>query len=155
MRGTLIQMLILLAVAVVPALATARWHPRSPFFPPDVPPELSSGETAVTQLADDEVSVEQALAWGESVLWIDARSTKEYTKNHIPGAHLLNEQDWEGQLFEVLDAAPLNDPGRVVVYCGSQRCGASRAVADRLRKEAGLERVYVLHGGWDGRTGQE
>jgi rhodanese-related sulfurtransferase len=38
---------------------------------------------------------------------------------------------------------------RTVVYCSSQSCAASHEVARRLREEAGLDNVYVLHGGWE------
>ena len=38
---------------------------------------------------------------------------------------------------------------KVVVYCGSEGCNASREVARRLRKEAQLPNVFVLEGGWD------
>jgi rhodanese-related sulfurtransferase len=38
---------------------------------------------------------------------------------------------------------------RTVVYCSTQACHASHEVAKRLREEAGLQNVYVLHGGWE------
>jgi len=38
---------------------------------------------------------------------------------------------------------------RVVVYCNSQRCDASREVAVRLRHELQIDNVFVLQGGWN------
>ncbi|PYL22181.1 MAG: hypothetical protein DMF37_12620 [Verrucomicrobia bacterium] len=41
-------------------------------------------------------------------------------------------------------------PGKkIVVYCSSLSCNASREVARRLRKEAQLSDVFVLEGGWE------
>jgi len=95
-----------------------------------------------------------ALAWGDEVLWVDARPEAAYATQHIPGAAWLTSGEWETGLFEVLER--VSAEGWVVVYCGSQRCGASREVAERLRDEVGLERVVVLHGGWDAwKSGQE
>jgi rhodanese-related sulfurtransferase len=38
---------------------------------------------------------------------------------------------------------------KIVVYCSSQSCNASREVAKRLRNEAQLKNVFVLDGGWE------
>ena len=35
-------------------------------------------------------------AWlGKTALWVDARSAKEYDAEHLPGAILLNLEDWD------------------------------------------------------------
>jgi rhodanese-related sulfurtransferase len=44
---------------------------------------------------------------------------------------------------------------RVVVYCSSESCGASREVARRLREEARLQNVFVLEGGWEAWLGEK
>lgn len=147
MRRTLWQVVGLLVLCVLPAVATAWWHPRSPYRA-----EESGNSTVV--LADDEVTLATALAWEKAVLWVDARSQADFEAQHIPGAVWLSAGEWEAGLFEVLERVP--EDGWVVVYCGSERCGASREVADRLRDEVGLKRVVVLHGGWDAwKAGQE
>jgi len=83
----------------------------------------------------------------EGVIWVDARSADEFAKDHIPGALLLNESNWDALFPDFLDAW---QPGeRVVVYCSSLSCQASNEVAERLREEAGFEEIYVLKGGWE------
>lgn len=142
MKQTLWQAVFLLGLCVLPALATAWWHPRSPYL---ADASVQASESVV--LADDEISVSAALSLQEPLLWVDARSVADYEETHIPGAVRLSLDEWEGGVFEVLERVPVE--GWVVVYCGSRQCGASREVADRLREEMGLDRVKVLHGGWE------
>lgn len=98
-------------------------------------------------LAEGEIALKEALALSSTALWADARSDQEYFAGHIPSALRLNEDRWDGLLPEFLSAW---EPGQtVIVYCGSQQCRASHAVADRLRSEVGLPNVYVLKGGWE------
>ena len=93
------------------------------------------------------VNVDQARAWGQNAIWIDARPDEEFAHDHVPGALLLNEDRWNELLPEFLAAW---SPGKkVVVYCSSLSCNASREVARRLRKEAQLPDVFVLEGGWE------
>ena len=133
----------ILLLALLPAVATAYWHPRSPFF-------INESDTKVStlhELAEGEVTLAEVRGWAPPAFWIDARSAGRYEREHVPGAVLLNEAEWEARLFDVLAVLPADRP--VVVYCDGRRCDASHAVARRLRDEAGLEAVYVLHGGWD------
>ncbi|MCC7205586.1 MAG: rhodanese-like domain-containing protein [Phycisphaeraceae bacterium] len=95
-----------------------------------------------------EVDLAQALAWDrlQALIWIDARSEAAYAQQHIPGAILLNEDQWD-ELFPAFFARW--QPGlEVVVYCDSSLCDASYQVAERLRKDLHSDRVHVLHGGW-------
>lgn len=143
------QVGFMLLIAAVPAFATAWWHPRSPFAEPPTSAGANVGATGrdAVVLGEFEVDIATALGWGGRALWIDARPDASYQAELIPGALHLNEGRWEDGLFEVLDRVTADT--RVVVYCGSQQCGASHAVADRLREETGLEHVYILHRGWD------
>lgn len=82
----------------------------------------------------------------EDLLWVDARSETSFREGSIPGAVLVNEGDWEAGVERFLEVW---EPDlTVVVYCDSEACGASEAVAARLREELGIERVEVLKGGW-------
>ena len=38
---------------------------------------------------------------------------------------------------------------KIIVYCSSLSCNASREVGHRVRKEAQLSDVFVLEGGWE------
>ena len=102
-------------------------------------------------IAPDEVTLEQAQSWGDTVLWVDARPTEQFEREHIPAALSLNEDSWDELLPQML--AQWSPEKHVVVYCSSQSCAASHDVARRLREEAGLKNVYVLHGGWEGWLG--
>jgi len=133
-RSLFSQALLLLALAFLPALGEALYLREEVSW--DAPP-----------VANDEVTIQDALAWGESLLWVDARPDAEFETKHIPGALSLNEDRWNELLPQVLTTwAPEK---RTVVYCSSQSCAASHEVARRLREEAGLKNVFVLHGGWE------
>ena len=80
-------------------------------------------------------------------MWIDARPQEQFNSAHVPGAVLLNEERWDELLPPLL--ATWSPDKRIVVYCSSQGCGASREVARRLRAQAGLKNVFVLQGGWE------
>jgi rhodanese-related sulfurtransferase len=95
----------------------------------------------------DEVTVAQTQAWGDSVMWVDARPDEEFEREHVPNAVVLNEDRWNELLPQML--AVWSPEKRVVIYCSTQSCGASRSIAKRLREEAQLTNVYVLEGGWD------
>jgi len=104
-------------------------------------PAWSWTKPTVTEVAADELK-----NWTQPPLWIDARSTNSYEKQHIPGAILLNETEWEQLLAGFL---AVWQPGtKVVVYCDSQTCDASQAVALRLQRELQITEIYVLKGGW-------
>ncbi len=133
-RSLFSQALLLLALAFLPALGEALYLREEVSW--DAPP-----------VANDEVTIQDALAWGESLLWVDARPDAQFETEHIPGALSLNEDRWNELLPQVLTTwAPEK---RTVVYCSSQSCAASHEVARRLREEAGLKNVFVLHGGWE------
>ena len=97
--------------------------------------------------ASEMVTLAQARAWGRNAIWVDARPDVEFERDHIPGAVLLNEDRWSELLPQFL--VTWSPEKRVVVYCSSQSCNASREVARRLRDEAQLKNVFVLQGGWE------
>jgi len=109
---------------------------------------------AVDATASDALAVSAAAvaAWGDRVMWVDARSAEAYAAEHVPGALHLNEEAWDDGLLGLMEGVV---PGvRVVVYCGSASCGTSRAVARRLRRDLGMDAVFALAGGWDGLMGE-
>jgi rhodanese-related sulfurtransferase len=129
MRLALRQVLAILLLAMLPAAATGLWHPRRPSW------------------QSDEVSLAAATAWGQAVLWIDARPDTDYARDHIPGALSLNEDRWDDLLPDVLDH--WDTTRKIVVYCSTLSCQASHDVARRLREEDALPNVFVLQGGWE------
>jgi len=128
------QALILTALALLPGAGEAIYFCDKISWRSPIPP---------SELA----TVAQARAWGENVIWIDARPEVEFARDHVPGALSLNEDRWSELLPQFLAGW---SPGRkIVVYCSSLSCNASREVARRLRREAQLPDVFVLEGGWE------
>jgi rhodanese-related sulfurtransferase len=119
----------LLLLALLPAVASALFHPRRPSW------------------QADEVVLSLAESWGDKVLWVDARPAEDYEHEHIPGAVSLNEDAWDALLPDALDAWTMERI--IVVYCSSLSCQASHEVAQRLREELGSRQVRVLKGGWE------
>lgn len=101
---------------------------------------------AEPELAAGEIRLVDARAL--EVLWIDARSEDDYHNDHIPGAILLKEDNWETGIVELMGAW-LMQPTPIVVYCGSESCGTSKRIADRLREALPDAEIYSLKGGWD------
>lgn len=133
-KGAVLQALLLLATAAIPAVGTGVFHPKRPAW-------------SAAALAPGETDLLGASAFGERVLWVDARPAAEFEAGHIPGAVRLEGEGWDELLPAVLDQWEENRV--IVVYCSSQSCRLSHEVADRLREEVGLEPVYVLKGGWE------
>jgi rhodanese-related sulfurtransferase len=133
-RKAVRQALLLLVLAAPAALVSGLLHPKAPAWQE---PPLGPGE----------VRLRAVLAWEEEVVWLDARSRAEYEEAHIPGALLLNEDEWEALFFDFL--AVWDPEATIVVYCGGAQCEASQHVAERLRRELGSETIYVLKGGWN------
>ena len=128
---TLRQLTLVLALALVPALVSGAWQLRW---------------RAEEPLAPGEVRLATARQWGDQVQWVDARSRAKYERTHIPGALLLNEDEWDKLVGPFLDAWDADKT--LIVYCDGASCAASEAVAERIRTELKIGGVYVLKGGW-------
>jgi rhodanese-related sulfurtransferase len=126
--------LVLVALAFAPAIGQAIYFRDKVSWQSPIPPSES-------------VTVAQAQAWGANAIWADARPDEEFARDHVPGAISLNEDRWNELLPQFL--ATWSPEKKVVVYCSSQGCNASREVARKLRNEAQLKDVFVLQGGWE------
>jgi hypothetical protein len=83
------------------------------------------------------------------ILWVDARSRGAWQKNGLPSSILWNLDPTEDmQAFEANNAEKIAAAQRVVIYCGDEKCGTSRQVAERIRKLDLGPQVLVLNGGW-------
>lgn len=132
--GSLAQVLLLGALALIPAVGQGIYFRDKVSWRSPIP-------------ASELVTLAQARAWGADAIWVDARPDEEFARDHVPGAVLLNEDRWNELLPQFL--ATWSPEKKVVVYCSSQGCNASREVARRLRNEAQLRDVFVLKGGWE------
>lgn len=85
----------------------------------------------------------------EGVIWVDARPRKQFEAGTLPGALLLTDdrhENWDELLVEAVPK--LFDAKMVVIYCDTQACGSSEAVAKKLRELSLGPEIRVLHGGW-------
>jgi rhodanese-related sulfurtransferase len=128
------QALILAALALVPGLGQAIYFRDRVSWRSPIP-------------ASEMITVTQARVWGGNAIWVDARPDEEFARDHVPGALSLNEDRWNELLPQFL--AAWSPEKKIVIYCSSQSCNASREVAHRLRNEAQLPNVFVLKGGWE------
>ncbi|CAN5147878.1 hypothetical protein BH23VER1_BH23VER1_34530 [soil metagenome] len=128
---------VLLGLAVAAGAVVYGVHPQAPALYLESEP-LARGETTLAAIQEN---------WGGDVFWIDARPRDEYEAARLPGAFLLNEHEWESQIFEHYEMFIENDLP-IVVYCGTHACQESHTIAQRLRQQVGLSEVYVLRGGW-------
>lgn len=132
--------IILMVVALTALMAFI--HPQAPpWYRVVENPTL--GET-------QEVTVEEVLAgkWPDrEILWIDARATSDYEAGHLEGALLLNDAEFEDQLWE--HSEEFTDLNRlIVVYCDGRECQRSTKIAELLRSRLQLREVWVLRGDW-------
>ena len=135
MRSSLIrQILVLAALALAPGVGEAIYFRDKISWQSSIPPS-------------ELVTVDQARTWSDNAIWVDARPDEEFARDHVPGALSLNEDRWNELLPQFL--AAWSPEKKVIVYCSSLSCNASREVARRLRKEAQLPDVFVLEGGWE------
>jgi len=132
-RPLLRDCLFWLLLAAMPALLTGWLHPKRPAW--------SWKRPGVS-----EVELAEVTRWPPPVVWIDARTSEAYQKQHVPGAIPLNEDAWEQSLPGFLEVWQPN--AKIVVYCDSAACDASQAVALRLQRELQLTEIHVLKGGW-------
>ena len=128
------QVLVLVVLASLPGIVEAIYYRDKVSWQSPIP-------------ASEMVTLTQARAWGENTIWVDARPDEEFARDHVPGAILLNEDRWNDLVGPFL--ATWSPDKKIVVYCSSQSCNASREVARRLREEAQLKNVFVLEGGWE------
>ena len=136
MNPLLRQSAALLALALLPALVQAVYLREK------IPWQSRVAES-------DFVEVETAKGWGANVIWIDARPTNEFERDHIPGAVSLNEDRWNEMLLEFL-AKQWSPEKKIVVYCSAASCNLAEDVARRLREEAKLpNEIRILKGGWE------
>lgn len=136
------QLLVFAAAAAVLAAMTAIWHPNAPSPPwsqhaKDEPGTISASEA-------------RSRTTRENVLWLDARSSTEFARGHVPGALRLTEEEWEVLLEPVLTTWTPERP--IFVYCSAKGCSLSHGVAVRLRRELGVgeDMVWVVREGWEG-----
>ena len=139
--GVALQVIALMAASAVAGALAFKIHPN--------PPELYLAQEAP---GEGEVNMAQVIEMEKTtgVLWVDARVRTQFEVDHIPGALLLNPQEFDDLAFEYLLTFQDNVKP-IVIYCDAQKCAASKTVMERM-KETGLvmdNEIYALRGGWN------
>jgi rhodanese-related sulfurtransferase len=135
-KALLRQSAVLVALALLPAAVQAL------YLRDKIPWQSRVAES-------DFVEVQTARGWGANVIWVDARPSDEFERDHIPGAVSLNEDRWGEALSQFL-AKDWSPEKKIVVYCSAASCNLAEDVARRLREEAKLpNEIRILKGGWE------
>ena len=136
MKALLRQSAVLVALALLPAAIQALYLREK------IPWQSRVAES-------DFVDVDTVRGWSANAIWIDARPTDEFERDHIPGAVSLNEDRWGEGLSQFL-ATQWSPEKKIVVYCSAASCNLAEDVARRLREEAKLpNEIRILKGGWE------
>jgi rhodanese-related sulfurtransferase len=137
MKTALYQALLLVLLASAAGAAAFWLHPRTPAL-----------YLVEEPLQPDEITLKDVTQrWKGDVLWLDARPKDQFAAGHIPGARPLNEQSFDEQLFDMLDLLQTNTKP-IIIYCGGQKCEASRHVREKLLSRVPVEQCFVLKGGF-------
>lgn len=135
------QIAILLAISA--SAASITWVLRDKDAKPAPTPALPCDPESIKP---DEICFHQVSG---NVLWVDARSREEWQENGYPNSILWNLDPNEDALKMEADLfMKITDQKMIVVYCSSKTCGASRQIADKIRKLKLGPEVKVLYGGY-------
>jgi len=135
-KALLRQSAVLIALALLPAVVQALYLREK------IPWQSRVAES-------DFVEVDTARGWAANVIWVDARPSEEFERDHIPGAVSLNEDRWDEGLSQFL-GTQWSPEKKIVVYCSAASCNLAEDVARRLREEAKLPNdIRILKGGWE------
>lgn len=113
-------------------------------LPADSIQALSTSEKEIFSVSLEQV---RDVYDGGTVICIDARSTAEFEKGHIPGSISLPFSDFDQALAGNLELFFQNKP--IIIYCGGEGCDLSHLLARKLMK-IGLDQVSVFTEGWSG-----
>ena len=95
MKAAVLQALVLVGLGLGAGVLSYRFHPEAPALYLHLETEVRDGEVTMTEV--------RTLETTGGVLWVDARVRSEFLKAHVPGAILLNEQEWEQLMFEAVE----------------------------------------------------
>jgi rhodanese-related sulfurtransferase len=122
---------LLLLLAALPATTMGVWQLKT-----HKEPALEPGE----------VRAKEAKEWAIDKVWVDARSRSRFERKKVPGAVLLNSEEWDELVPKFLDAWA---PDKAVIVYGDREGDAAATIAHRLREELKIGNVWVLQGGYD------
>lgn len=129
----LVRILIIVGAAVLLGAFNMMTNPKAPVYGKG---RVNEGEVEISKLPPS-----------DQIIWIDARSRKDYEAGHIKGALLINEDCYYVQIGALVQI--YNKSLTPIVYCSMEACDSSKNIAILLKKEVGADNILVLHGGWE------
>ena len=152
-RKTIKEILILVSISVILAVVVNTLSPKG--LP--LVGQWDSAKGVVTAnpgelLAERPHEIESVARAREvfdsaDVLFVDARSQKDYEDGHIPGAVSLPLDRFDERIESFLKRYPLTQP--IVTYCSGRACEDSHSLA-RFLSEAGYTDVRIFIDGFSG-----
>ncbi|WP_146855147.1 rhodanese-like domain-containing protein [Brevifollis gellanilyticus] len=137
MSSALFQACLIVLLAAAAATAAFQVHPRAPALYAVQEP-LKADEVGLKEIQE---------RWKGDVIWLDARPRDQFDKDHIPNARLLNEQEFDTQLFDLLETLQTATKP-IIIYCSGQKCEASRHVREKLLATVPIDNCFILKGGY-------
>lgn len=87
----------------------------------------------------------------QKAVFIDARSSEEFVKGHIPEALPIPFSNWEDSFMVLAGHVEAGNP--LVVYCSNRECDDALLLAIEL-KAMGAEKLYLFIDGYDSWSSQ-
>lgn len=134
------QIALILMAAVIAAVVSAFVHPKRPAWYYVEDPDVARWQITVEKAKE--------LIAADPVVLVDARKKDKYDEEHLPGAILLDTDQWEDSVEAAVDSLMTAFGRPVIVYCDGDRCAKSADVSQRLREQMGLDPVFILNGDW-------
>jgi rhodanese-related sulfurtransferase len=152
-KKTIQEIITLLGVSLILALVVNTFSPRGIALVGQwdiaqgvVTASPAAGATGQPQEIDS-IALAKAIFDEGEVLFVDARSQKDYANGHIPGAISLPVGQFEERIGSFLNRYPLEQP--IVTYCSGRTCEDSHDLA-RFLSDIGFTNVRIFIDGFQG-----
>jgi rhodanese-related sulfurtransferase len=152
-KKTIQEIITLLGVSLILALVVNTFSPRGIALVGQwdiaqgvVTASPAAGATGQPQEIDS-IALAKAIFDEGEVLFVDARSQKDYGNGHIPGAISLPVGQFKERIGSFLNRYPLEQP--IVTYCSGRTCEDSHDLA-RFLSDIGFTNVRIFIDGFPG-----
>ena len=116
--------------------------------------DVFSDEGIFWEISTPQESVQQTLTLEDvkklfdsgRVVFIDARSSIEYSLGHIPGALNLPIADFDKKHEEILGG--ISKKTKLIIYCSGQQCQSSVKLQELIVSKAGFVDAQAFYGSW-------
>jgi rhodanese-related sulfurtransferase len=139
------ESVVILGIGVLTGILFHSLDPAVGFFRNPGPASFVAAAQIDGSIPKRSLEEVQSLVNAGSVVFIDARFSRDYEAGHLPGARSLPVDATAKQRAIALAQLPHNQP--IIVYCQSTGCGFSDVVSNGLIRE-GFTDVSIFPGGW-------